>query len=196
MNIIEIPLVFEGGLQARSKTEKIILHHRAGFGDILSIHKDHIKKGWAGIGYHFYVRCDGSIYRGRPIETMGAHCQGKNTESIGICFEGDFTKESMGKEQLEAGRKLLAYLEEIYGKDFRIYKHSDFSVTECPGDKFPFDEILKVSEDELVNTMYKDGIITFKNVINWELFLSGKAKVKADYLRAIIRRYQKKLIEK
>lgn len=193
MNIIDSDLEFNGGLSARSKTDKIILHHRAGFGDILSIHKDHIKKGWAGIGYHFYVRCDGSVYRGRPIETVGAHCMGKNNESIGVCFEGDFTKEPMGKEQLLAGRRLIAFIEECYERNLLVSVHSDFAATACPGDKFPLSELLKVSEDELVSTMYSDGVITFKNVVNWELFLSGKAKPKADYLRAIIRRYQKKI---
>ncbi len=193
MNIIDLHLEFNGGLSARSKTEAIILHHRAGYGDVLSIHKDHINKGWAGIGYHFYVRSDGSIYRGRPIETTGAHCTGKNKESIGICFEGDFTKDKMEKEQLLSGKILIAFIEECYGKKLKVKRHSDFSSTACPGGKFPYEDMLTISEDELVSAMYDDGVITFKNVDNWELFLSGRARPKAEYLRAIIRRYHEKI---
>ena len=52
------------------------------------IHRWHLANGWAGIGYHFFVRKDGSIYRGRPENDIGSHAKGSNSDSIGICFEG------------------------------------------------------------------------------------------------------------
>lgn len=37
---------------------------------------------------------DGTIYRGRPLDVVGARVQGMNSCSIGICAEGDYhTKE-------------------------------------------------------------------------------------------------------
>ena len=73
MRIIETGLQF-GGLQARSKTDLIVLHHSAS-ADVSAaeIHGWHRAKGWAGIGYHFVIRKNGSIERGRPQEMIGAH---------------------------------------------------------------------------------------------------------------------------
>ena len=53
--------------------------------DIDKWHKD---KGWKGIGYHYVVRRDGSIEKGRPLEQVGSHVVGHNKHSIGICYEG------------------------------------------------------------------------------------------------------------
>ena len=48
----------------------------------------HKARGWKGIGYHYVIRRDGSVEPGRPEETVGAHCQGHNSHSIGVCYEG------------------------------------------------------------------------------------------------------------
>jgi N-acetylmuramoyl-L-alanine amidase len=40
------------------------------------------------IGYHFVIEIDGSIRSGRGIEEIGAHVQGSNAKSIGICMIG------------------------------------------------------------------------------------------------------------
>ena len=193
MKIYDTNFNFTGGLLTRPLTRRIVIHHRAGDGDVLSIHNGHLKQGWSGIGYHFYVRKDGSIYRGRNIEKIGAHAEGNNSDSIGICFEGNFENEKMGKAQLESGRWLIAYIQESYGKNLKVLKHSDLSATACPGKYFPFREITKASTDEVVSKMFEDGIISLSNISNWELFLSGSAKPKADYIKTIIRRYQKKV---
>lgn len=142
MNIIENNFSWNGSLEKRSRADYIILHHRAGEGDAKSIHAQHIKNGWSGIGYHFYIRKDGSIFRGRPIDSVGAHTLGKNAVSIGICFEGNYhsTDKNMPKAQLESGRALIAYLKELF-KSAQLKKHSDFQATACPGKYFPFDEV-------------------------------------------------------
>jgi N-acetyl-anhydromuramyl-L-alanine amidase AmpD len=40
------------------------------------------------IGYHFVITTDGHIETGRGLEEVGAHVQGRNTGSIGICMIG------------------------------------------------------------------------------------------------------------
>ena len=142
MNIIESKYTWNGQLVKRNSTKYIILHHRAGNGDAESIHAGHLSQGWTGIGYHFYVRKDGSIYRGRPIETIGAHCQGQNSYSVGVCFEGNFEAETMTAAQLKSGLALVSYLKELY-PGAEVKGHRDFNSTACPGKKFPFDEMKK-----------------------------------------------------
>ena len=49
---------------------------------------DHLRRGFSGAGYHFYIRKNGDIKTLRPLERPGAHARGYNAHSIGICYEG------------------------------------------------------------------------------------------------------------
>jgi hypothetical protein len=142
MKIIDINYKWNGPLVRRNATKYIILHHRAGNGDAESIHNLHLSWGWIGFGYHFYVRKDGSVYRGRPIEMVGAHCKGQNSYSVGICFEGNFENEKMSSAQLKAGQELVSYIKTFY-PNADVKGHRDFDSTACPGKNFPFDTIKK-----------------------------------------------------
>lgn len=128
-------LKFRTSLLTPRKTSNIImiiLHHRAGDGDIESIHQQHLNKGWAGIGYHYYIRKDGTIYQGRPIEYVGAHCPNNNSKSIGICFEGDFRKVQPTKEQLQSCKELVQTLRLNIPSIKRVLNHNDLYATACP----------------------------------------------------------------
>lgn len=140
MKIIEKKYNWSGSLTKRAATKYIVLHHRAEVGDADSIHRQHINGGFSGIGYHFYIRKDGAIYQGRPIDTVGAHCIGKNDKSICICFEGNFENEKMPYAQIKAGKELVSYLKGVY-PDAEVKRHKDFYATACPGKNFPFKEI-------------------------------------------------------
>lgn len=118
--------------QDTKKINKIILHHRAGNGDIKSIHRQHIKRGWAGIGYHYYIRKSGVVFAGRPVTFVGSHCPGNNTNSIGICLEGDFTKEVPTLEQLKSLKDLVISLRYEYPSITRVFNHRDLHKTLCP----------------------------------------------------------------
>ena len=52
----------------------------------------HRQRGFRnGIGYHYVITLDGTIYPCRPEEMTGAHCLHHNTHSIGICYIGGLT---------------------------------------------------------------------------------------------------------
>jgi len=120
----------------------IVVHHQAGTGSTAGIHASHLSRGWRGIGYHYHVRLDGSIHRGRPEWAYGAHAPGAN-DSIGICFEGNYeTQRDMPAAQLAAGRELMADLQRRYPKA-KVRGHGDFVPTACPGRYFPLNELLK-----------------------------------------------------
>lgn len=149
MNIVETNLKF-GSLGKRSKTTRIILHNAdAKKCSAQDIHRWHKERGWAGMGYHFLVRKDGTIERGRPENTVGAHATGCNSDSIGICFEGAFMMERMGQAQISAGKELIAYLKNKYGIS-KVQKHKEVNPTNCPGDNFPFDAIVNGETDRWV----------------------------------------------
>lgn len=154
MKINKINFWWNGQLVTRQKTNYIILHHRAGDGDVMSIHEAHLNKGWSGIGYHFYIRKDGTIWQGRPIDKFGSHALGYNGESVGVCFEGNYeTDVIMPDAQKKSGQELITYLKGIFPKA-QIKKHRDFNATACPGRYFPFEEIKKeVQEMTLGNAI-------------------------------------------
>ena len=145
MEIIETNLQFNSNNSPMKKVEGIALHH-SGVSVLQSvevIHNYHKSKGWAGIGYHYYVRKDGSVYRGRPENMAGAHCPGVNSTSIGICAEGNFSEETMSDVQKQAIIKLVKYIKSRY--DIKWVKgHREIISTDCPGDNFPLEEIKNV----------------------------------------------------
>lgn len=112
-----------------------------------------IQENTHGIGYHFYVRKDGNIYRGRPLEYVGAHAYNHNADSIGICAEGDFNKETMSDIQKNAIMVLVAYLKGIYNIS-NVQGHKEVCNTSCPGKNFNIDEIVNstVAKNETVQT--------------------------------------------
>lgn len=115
-----------------NKVLLVILHHRAGNGDIESIHTQHLRNGWAGIGYHFYIRKSGTVYEGRPITYVGSHCKGNNSCSIGICLEGDFRKETPTLEQLKAVKEVYNMVKKTYRNIYKMVNHRDLYKTSCP----------------------------------------------------------------
>lgn len=151
LNIIEKTYSLNGKLSIRSKTERIILHHAESSScTVEDIDRWHKKNGWTCIGYHFFVKKDGTIYRGRQENSVGAHAGGANSNSIGICFEGRYETEQMPDAQVEAGKELVAYLKNKYGIS-KVQKHSDVCSTSCPGKNFRFDEIANGEVNAPVN---------------------------------------------
>ena len=71
---------------------RIILHCSASkdgvpvtYADLLRIH---LARGFRKIGYHYIIEPDGTMFTGRPEREIGAHCEGHNADSIGICMLG------------------------------------------------------------------------------------------------------------
>jgi N-acetylmuramoyl-L-alanine amidase len=80
--------------ELRSATREItetVIHWTANYIDQAkvgadNIHQVHLQRGFSGCGYHYIIKRDGRIQRGRPINQVGAHAKdfGHNTYSIGI----------------------------------------------------------------------------------------------------------------
>jgi hypothetical protein len=137
VQIAETDLKFKE-LLPRDATKQLILHHIGTLErdvSVKEIHDWHCGQGWSGIGYHFVVRKDGTVERGRPIDTVGSHAKGFNNRSVGINVVGNFMVAQPTGAQLDSLAKLLADLCEHYhlGPD-AIIGHRDTKITECPGD--------------------------------------------------------------
>lgn len=93
-------------------------------------------RGWRDIGYHYIIRLDGTIERGRPISRAGAHCVGHNAHSIGICYVGGLDDsgepaDTRTPAQKSALTKLIYNLITVYRCD--VHSHHDYNSSKpCP----------------------------------------------------------------
>ena len=167
MNIHDANLKRNGNWSYRSSTSEIILHHaEASRASVEDVNSWHIERGWAGIGYHYYVRKDGTIWRGRPEWAVGAHAVGHNDKSIGICCEGAYMTETMPAAQLSALKGLICDIMSRYG-NLELLRHKDVNSTDCPGVNFPWAEAQKYAQSDAKK---EDGeVVEKKNVL-----LNGK----------------------
>ncbi len=141
MNIIQSNLSFKSNLSYGNHPDTIVLHHaEASSCNVYDVDSWHKQQGWAGIGYHYFVEKDGSIYTGRPENAIGAHCINYNTHSIGICAEGNYMTDSMPQAQKQALIELGQYIKNKYGIS-RVGGHKEYYATDCPGTNYPLEEI-------------------------------------------------------
>jgi N-acetyl-anhydromuramyl-L-alanine amidase AmpD len=115
------------------KLTKMIIHCSASDApeadNIDTIRKWHMLRNFDDVGYHFFIRKDGAIEKGRDVKIVGAHCKGHNHDSIGICLSG---KESFTLDQYIALGALMQVLQFEYG-DLDIYPHNYFNKDKtCP----------------------------------------------------------------
>ncbi len=99
--------------------------------DAATIRRWHLAKGWRDIGYHFVIRLDGSIERGRPENVPGSHVAGFNTGSIALVYIGGLDAQGQPADtrtpaQLEAMERLVRELSQAY-PDAEILGHRDVS---------------------------------------------------------------------
>lgn len=137
--IQENNLVF-GPLETRAETTFIVIHHTAlseTESSAEAVHQLHIRRGWSGIGYHYVIRKDGTIERGRPRDTVGAHTYQHNWQSIGIVLTGNFDEDEPTSIQLEKAALLVAALCNLYSirpDEKHVFGHRNFNSTSCPGE--------------------------------------------------------------
>lgn len=98
----------------------------------------HRQRGWVDVGYHFIIRRDGTREIGRPIDVVGAHVEGFNSVSIGICLVGGVNKAGKAEDNFTPAQfaelaKLLTELRALY-PGIKFQGHRDFPKVkkDCP----------------------------------------------------------------
>lgn len=164
INLLRPNWNWRNSLSMRSQTDYIALHHaQAVTCSAYDIDRWHKNNGWSGIGYHFFVRKDGSIYCGRPLNALGAHVTGMNDRSIGICAEGDYhnVDTNMPQAQKHAIAELLDYLKTNYYPNAKIVGHREIGSSDCPGKYYPLEELrnyknILSNKEELTMMQYEE----------------------------------------
>lgn len=175
MKIKNANLKWNGKLQTLylAKVKNIMLHHTAHpTWNVYDVHNFHQKSnGWIGIGYNYFIEKDGTIYEGRGLH-IGAGATSYNSNSIHVCFAGNFETQTPTVEQIKSGKELVKYLLGLCQNDVKILGHKDVGNTACPGKNFPlndFKNIKKTKADNkkerikelqrLLNKVYNAGLV-------------------------------------
>lgn len=140
------PIVKDYGLNFRNlspiiQVDKIVIHHTGDEDDddlsAEQIHRIHLANDWAGIGYHYVIRKNGRIEKGRPEWAIGSHAYGENWHTLGVHCCGNFCIAEPTQFQIESLAYLVGYLCDKYGltpSDKTVVGHCDLMATACPGD--------------------------------------------------------------
>ena len=147
---------------------------------VATIEAWHIKRGFSGIGYHYFISKNGDIHNGRDIEKIPAAQKNHNTGSIAICLHG-LKKEKFTNEQLTSVKKLCNAIDSSYGaKVIQFRGHCEVSNKSCP--VFDYKATLQLDSDKHINktistspTLIGDFVKTASNI--FELFSTG-SKIK------------------
>lgn len=125
----------------KRRIDEIIVHCSAtaegrDFG-VADIRRWHRLRRFRDVGYHYVVRLDGTVERGRPEGVAGAHCLGHNGGSIGVCYvggckcDGRTPADTRTVEQKEALMGLLRRLCAAY-PGATVHGHREFAAKACP----------------------------------------------------------------
>lgn len=119
--------------------QTIVIHHSAiyvgdDFATLLEIQRTHREeRGWADVGYHYFVGREGLVYEGRDLHVRGTHVARHNTGSLGVCVLGDFTQSEPTAWQIDAVIGLSVWLASRLALT-HLAPHSAFNNdTVCPG---------------------------------------------------------------
>jgi len=106
-------------------------------------------RGWKDIGYALLIDRDGKTAKGRDLdkdgdvwEEIGAHVEGKNTRSIGLCLIGGFGanandpfEKNFTKAQDDTLRMVIADLQRQFPSIKKVSGHNQYAAKACPGFK-------------------------------------------------------------
>lgn len=132
------------------KVTHIVIHYSAtaverdySAADIDRMHK---RRGFNEIGYHYFIRKNGTVETGRDLSQpgrfeQGAHVRGENANSIGICFEGgvraatpNIGYDSRTQAQKTAMARLIREMMDRFpGAVVEGHRDMPGAATQCPG---------------------------------------------------------------
>ena len=81
-------------------------------------------RGWDDVGYHFFIRKDGTVEAGRDLEKTPAAQRGHNSGTIAICLHG-LAVEKFRKAQFKSVIELCKAIEAAYQGMVSFHGHCD-----------------------------------------------------------------------
>jgi len=122
-------------IKPHRKIKKVFIHCSASdnpkHDNAATIDAWHKVRGWAGIGYHFFIRKNGLIERGRDINKTPAAQGGHNRGTIAICLSG-LEKSKFTSKQYASLINLCQQINLAYDSKVTFHGHCEVSAKTCP----------------------------------------------------------------
>lgn len=145
----------------KNRWKYIVVHNsgtRQGSAKAYENYHRRVRKMQNGLAYHFVIGNGKGAGAGEveiggrwTKQINGGHVASDylNNIAIGICLTGDYNRDRVPQQQLEALEELLNYLRKRVGKVdgklsiVRAHRQINPKPTDCPGDRFPYDWLAK-----------------------------------------------------
>ena len=118
----------------KRKVHRVFIHcsasDHAHHDNVATMKSWHLARGFSDVGYHFFIRKDGTLEYGRDIEKTPAAQKGHNRYTLTICMHG-LKIENFTKAQFDTLRKLAIQIEHNYD-NISFHGHCEVSKKACP----------------------------------------------------------------
>jgi len=88
-------------------------------------------RGWSDVGYHYFIRKNGTLEAGRPLERTPAAQLNHNKGTIAICLHG-LDKPKFTNTQLEKLKVLCLEINNAYSGELTFHGHREVAAKACP----------------------------------------------------------------
>jgi hypothetical protein len=115
--------------------DRIFVHcsasDHASHDNVATMRRWHLERGWSDVGYHFFIRKDGTLERGRPLNRTPAAQRNHNSGTIAICLHG-LREEKFTEAQLTTLRNWCFEVNEAYNGSVTFHGHCEVAAKACP----------------------------------------------------------------
>ena len=99
-------------MKPRTATNFIVIHCSATRANqdctVEDIRRWHVQeRGWSDVGYHWVVERNGKLKQGRNSQVWGAHVQGRNHDSVGVCLVGGMAEDGQPEDNFTSEQMLV-----------------------------------------------------------------------------------------
>ena len=117
---------------------------RAAHDDVAVMRRWHLARGFADVGYHFFIQKNGNIQAGRPLERTPSAQRGHNDGAIAICLHG-LEEAKFTNKQFASVQALCSAILQAYAGRMRYRGHCEVSSKTCP--VFDYRQVLGLDAD-------------------------------------------------
>ena len=91
----------------------------------------HKARGWSDVGYHYFIRKDGTLERGRSTELTPAAQAGHNTGTLAVCLHG-LDKAKFTVAQFSTLSAMCREINTAYDGKITFHGHNEVAAKACP----------------------------------------------------------------
>ncbi|MCF2871188.1 N-acetylmuramoyl-L-alanine amidase [Octadecabacter sp. G9-8] len=129
------------------RVDRVFIHcsasDHANHDNVATMDRWHRERGWSGVGYHLFIRKDGTLEAGRDLERAPAAQSGHNRGSIAICLHG-LKLEKFTTAQFDTLKSLSVQINNAYSGAVTFHGHREVAAKACP--VFEYKDVLALNE--------------------------------------------------